>query len=69
MCCTVYPPRKKDLYRRVGKDRRCFLGTESLAILCTSIADPDPKDLHHFAGSAPIIFSMDLDPDPVQIQI
>ena len=30
----------------------------------TSIADPDPQDSHHFAGSRSIIFSMDPDPDP-----
>ena len=30
----------------------------------SSVADPDPKDPHHFAGS--IIFSMDPDPDPDQ---
>ena len=32
-------------------------------LLLGSVADPDPKDLHHFAGSGSIIFSMDPDPD------
>ena len=37
-----------------------------LMLLQPSVADPDPKDLHHFAGpgSGSIIFSMDPDLDP-----
>ena len=34
----------------------------------TSVADPDPKDPHHFAGSGSIKFSMDPDvPHPTSI--
>ena len=29
-----------------------------------SVADPDPKDPHHFAGSGSLIFSTDPDPKP-----
>ena len=29
-----------------------------------SVADPDLKDTHHFAGSGSIIFFMNPDPDP-----
>ena len=32
--------------------------------LLSSVADPDPKNPHHFAGSGSILFFMDPDPDP-----
>ena len=32
-------------------------------VLCRSVADPDPKDQHHFAGSGFEIFFTDPDPD------
>ena len=37
-----------------------------VTVVLTSVADMDPKETHHFAGSGSILFSMDPDPDPDQ---
>ena len=37
--------------------------TVQYTLVYISVADPDPKDPHNFAGSGSIIFSIDPDPD------